>query len=429
MNAKSILLLSFFIASFLSKAQIQSLEYPSGYLTEEKIKEILEQSRKSGTQEWEVQRACDILHKQLRKQMEAKSDGSFDQRISPLAQVNSSACVNPGFENGTSSNWSLYSGNINGVNLPCNTCATTTLGVISNVVNAASTVAGQCTTGVDVYGNFPVLSPTGGTNALLLNNVNAGGKIMKASYSFVVVSANDFFTFQYAIVLQSGGHAQSQQPYFAVNLTDVNTGLVIPCTAYSPVCPSSGNIAGWLISAIDPTVYVKPWTTVGVDLSGVLGHTVTANFTVSDCNQGGHFGYCYIDASCSGQYQITASNALCASSSTTLFAPIGYSNYSWAGPVTGTSSSLVTNLPGTYTLTTSYATGCPDSLVYNVTLNPTSPPRIKIQASQDTVCSGASLLLTASGASTYTWSTSATGNSITVSPSSTSTYGYCKWLQ
>lgn len=49
-------------------------------------------------------------------------------------------------------------------------------------------------------------------------------------------------------------------------------------------------------------------------------------------------------------------------------------------------------------------------------------PNVTLAASQTTICNGASVSLTASGATTYTWSTNATTSSISVTPSVTTSY-------
>jgi hypothetical protein len=49
-------------------------------------------------------------------------------------------------------------------------------------------------------------------------------------------------------------------------------------------------------------------------------------------------------------------------------------------------------------------------------------PNVTLAASQTTICNGASVNLTASGATTYTWSTNAITNSISVTPSVTTSY-------
>jgi gliding motility-associated-like protein len=65
------------------------------------------------------------------------------------------------------------------------------------------------------------------------------------------------------------------------------------------------------------------------------------------------------------------------------------------------------------------ANGCTGSPVtYSITVNPL--PAVTV--SPATICSGQSTTLTATGGDTYSWNTGATTNSITVNPSTTSTY-------
>lgn len=56
----------------------------------------------------------------------------------------------------------------------------------------------------------------------------------------------------------------------------------------------------------------------------------------------------------------------------------------------------------------------------NVTVNPS--PTIAIASSNSVICDGNSVVLTASGANTYTWNTTSNNASITVSPNTTTTY-------
>ena len=60
MNKKITLFLVLIVVSFYSKAQIPYTSYPSDYLSEKRIAEILENARKNGTQEWEIERANQI---------------------------------------------------------------------------------------------------------------------------------------------------------------------------------------------------------------------------------------------------------------------------------------------------------------------------------------------------------------------------------
>jgi hypothetical protein len=81
-----------------------------------------------------------------------------------------------------------------------------------------------------------------------------------------------------------------------------------------------------------------------------------------------------------------------------------------ANPVTGV----------TYTLSVTDKNGCKGGDVVALTAN--GLPPITASALPTAVCSGFSSVLTAGGGSTYSWSTLATGTSISITPSGTTTY-------
>ena len=72
----------------------------------------------------------------------------------------------------------------------------------------------------------------------------------------------------------------------------------------------------------------------------------------------------------------------------------------------------------TYTVIATNASGC--SGTANIPVTVLAPPAVT--ATSDSVCAGQFATLTASGASNYQWSNNAIGNSISVNPSSTTTY-------
>src|SRR6185312_8916814 len=280
MNKKSIFLIICIVASIFTKAQITSIEYPSGYLSEEKIYQILEKSRKNGIQEWEVQKQNEILHSQLKKQIEAIANGTYNNSFSqktiqaPLQVMQ--ACTNPGFETGDVTGWVLTQGsnsnNGAGATLPCPSCFTATGGVYEvtslngtstaynnpgNNVGGDASATCKCSSvdcgtnfsaGIDAFGNFPVVAPGpfGGAHSLLLNNSNCGNLMQRASQTFNVTASNNSFTYQYAGVLQDGGHSLSDSPYLDVHLTDA-LGSVIPCSQYSVAAANitGGSVVGW----------------------------------------------------------------------------------------------------------------------------------------------------------------------------------------
>lgn len=114
------------------------------------------------------------------------------------------------------------------------------------------------------------------------------------------------------------------------------------------------------------------------------------------------------------------------------YTPIGaYKyNYSWSSaPTTDTNASKVIKTSGSYTLTVTNSLGCSTvTAPIVVTVNPFPVPAIAVAETSGTtandsiICNGAAATLTASGGTTYVWSTGATTAAISVSPTSTTTY-------
>lgn len=112
-------------------------------------------------------------------------------------------------------------------------------------------------------------------------------------------------------------------------------------------------------------------------------------------------------------------NVICAGQSSTLTAS-GAASYTWN---TGSNSSTLTVSPSSaaaYTVTGTDLNGCASVANTNVSVN--ALPLLTITAGSTSLCAMQSSSLAASGANTYTWSTSATTGSITVSPSANTTY-------
>ena len=119
-------------------------------------------------------------------------------------------------------------------------------------------------------------------------------------------------------------------------------------------------------------------------------------------------------------------SSICQGSTTTLTAS-GASSYTWT-PGTGlacTNCTSTTANPGgttTYTVVGIGAGGCNDTAQFTLTVNPTPTVSISLSTGSNTICSGQSVTLTASGSVIYKWSTGSTASSITVTPAGTTTY-------
>ncbi|MBK8366070.1 MAG: SBBP repeat-containing protein [Bacteroidetes bacterium] len=108
--------------------------------------------------------------------------------------------------------------------------------------------------------------------------------------------------------------------------------------------------------------------------------------------------------------------------------PLGNANsYTWSlpGGWTGTSvtNSITVNtgtVSGTMSITATNTCGTTPETILSVSVNPL--PTINVSTTNTLLCTGQSATLTASGAVTYSWSTSGSGNMIVISPTVNTTY-------
>jgi hypothetical protein len=149
--------------------------------------------------------------------------------------------------------------------------------------------------------------------------------------------------------------------------------------------------SGPVVTPIANASYTVTGTTAGCSSSAVASVTVNATPTV-----------------------VVAGGAICAGNSFTL-SPSGATSYTYSsGPV------VTPTANASYTVTGSAANGCSSNAVASVTVN--ANPTVTAVSSLSLICNGQTASLTASGASTYSWNTSATTSVVAVSPSVTTSY-------
>jgi hypothetical protein len=121
--------------------------------------------------------------------------------------------------------------------------------------------------------------------------------------------------------------------------------------------------------------------------------------------------------------QITSTTASCdnlsGSASINISGGVLPFSYSWT-PTAQTSNTALGLPAGNYTVLITDANAC--VLVHTVSIPFISSPTLAAISNTSLICNGQTATLTASGANTYTWNTSATGSVIAVSPSVTTTY-------
>ncbi len=114
-----------------------------------------------------------------------------------------------------------------------------------------------------------------------------------------------------------------------------------------------------------------------------------------------------------------ASATICAGQSTTLTAG-GATTYTWM-PGTLTTAAIVVSPTGTTVYTVTGSNGICNS-TKNVTVNVASTPTLIASVTNTTICSGTSVVVNVTGATTYTWLPSGSGSTSTLSPSSAIVY-------
>jgi PKD repeat protein len=176
------------------------------------------------------------------------------------------------------------------------------------------------------------------------------------------------------------------------------------------------------------TPAASQWRTDSVNISSVAAGQ--SNVMISFENHG-HYGQAlYLDninlffPAPSANFSLPASS--CAGAAQTLTnTTTGAASYTWSfpggSPVTSTvvNPSVTYTTPGIYSITVNSQNGTSTSSLTK-TISITSGPPITVNT--PTVCSGSPATLTASGATTYTWSTGPNTASISVTPTITSTY-------
>ncbi len=331
---------------------------------------------------------------------------SFEHKISTTNPCDSTGCTNIGFEDGDFSGWYGY--------YATNSSTFTTI----NITGITGGALGPVTQGADdpnvttytaqphdyqlnitssgydkVVPTIPRVSPWGGSHSVMLGDSQImyyGVAILSKTFLVTPNTAN--LTYQYAVFLNNPGHPKTEQPFFVVAVLDQNGDTVPNCGTYN-VTSGYGTSNFDSINYLSVKTYYRDWTIVNVPLKNYVGQCVTIEFKVVDCAAGGHFGYAYVDATCSPLGLIASSPGFCGQDSILLTAPPGAQTYAWTGPTNGikgdtTKQSIWVDSTGTYRVITIPVTGakCADTLTINIGKAPGPPPHPNFYA--DTVCAG-----------------------------------------
>jgi dienelactone hydrolase len=264
----------------------------------------------------------------------------------------------------------------------------------------------------------PVITPNGSTQLCAGQSVT-----LNAPAGFSTYQWSDGQTTPSITVSQAGSYSVTvgqngctgTSPAVAVT---VSTTLQPGITASGSALCSGGT----LTLTADPGFASYQWS------DGQTGPSITVSqagtYSVTVTNAGGCTGQSQpltvsADTPPAGNsIQTSGSTSFCTGGSVTLTAPAGYASYAWS---TGeTTSSIVVNQAGTYSVLGTSAAGCTYTVGQPVTVTVQQATTPTITASGPTsFCTGQNVTLSTAPVAnaTYLWSTGATTSSITVSQS------------
>lgn len=285
--------------------------------------------------------------------------------------------VNIDFETGTLSNWQFYRGSVadSGV---------FTLTACPAINGLHTLMSGS---GTDKYGLFPVVGD--GHYSLRLGHDTSDDNADKARYTVHIPTGTVTYNlvYHYAVVMEYPvTHKAWQDPRVQIKAIDSASNQLVNCDSIGYIASSPLTAYGFKGILFGGDVIYLPWTTAGVNLQGMAGHTVYLDFIAGDCSEGGHFGYLYADMSATlFPTQVYVS---CTALTDTLVGPGGYASYRWCDSATfgityDTTQVAVVPSP---TVATTYAIistpypgfGCPDTLYTQ--LIPCVPPSLGIMS-------------------------------------------------
>jgi gliding motility-associated-like protein len=257
----------------------------------------------------------------------------------------------------------------------------------------------------DPYGKFLVTCPNGSPYSIRLGNDDVA-EVSGISYTIdIPADKNDYsIVYNYALVLQNPNHTGHNQPRFTAKVFDVSTNQYIECSSFD--FAASTGLPGFL-TAKDTVrgagIVYKPWSPVTIKLTGYAGRQVRLEFVVTDCREGGHFGYAYLDVNPDCRSAIGGSEICEGSASTLLTSPFGFKEYRWYNAdfssLLGTENTLALSpappantvialeikpYPGSGCVDTLYTSikKLPDPLVFNVkdTMSACAPAEVDLSA-------------------------------------------------
>lgn len=289
------------------------------------------------------------------------------------------------------------------ISMTCsNAAGTSTVAVKTVTINQGPAFTLTSTPAATVCaGNTVTITPSGATTYTLVNNGSTTPPFVVSPTVATVYSVS---------AITTGTNSCPRTQTLSISIGSININIT-PATP--SVCPGSSIT----LSGSGATTYT--WSTGPNTTAITVTPVITTVYTVSGTNAGCS-GTKTVQVTVNPLPTVTVNSATICPSSTVALIGNGAATYSWSTSAT-TQTIIVSPATNTnYTVTGTSALGCKASAVASVVTS--GSLTINITASPTIACAGSSRTLTASGATTYTWNTTATTSSIVVTPSVATTY-------
>ena len=249
------------------------------------------------------------------------------------------------FEQGNFNGWQCYTGSV------ASNTGMLTLNPSLPITNRHTMLSALPGNGNDFWGGFPQNCPNGSGHSIRLGNGLGGRGAERVSYTFDIPLSQNIFSlsFNYAIILEDFGHTPAQQPRLTIEVLNLTDNIPDPCSSFDFVVDA--NLPGFFISPeSSPSLPVrcKDWSAASINLDGKAGKTIQISFTTTDCSQGAHFGYAYLDISSQCGSSFIGSTFCPTDTLVKITAPFGFQSYRWfdiANTTLGLQQSLSFNPP------------------------------------------------------------------------------------
>ncbi len=329
--------------------------------------------------------------------------------LPPTSIISSTICTgSTGTLSASGANTYLWSTGATGANITASPTGNTNY----TVTGTSATGCVKTATGSIIVGSAPVISLTSATVCAGSSAVLSASGVTSYTWTSGPNTASYNVTPTGTTVYTVSGNLTGcaataiKTATVTVNaIPNVTANSATICSGAAATLTSAGaSTYLWNTGATGPALSVSPTTTTVYSVTGTNAagcvKTITANVTVNTSPN------------------VTVNSATICSGSTAALTSAGAATYLWNTGATGAALSVSPTGNTTYSVTGTDAAGCAKTVVANVTVN--ALPSVNVSSA--TICSGSTANLTASGASTYTWNTGATGSSLSVSPASNTTY-------